>query len=69
MLSSPTIIPELVLAVTSPDGKYVVHCGMWYRPGDDYAYVEPVATVPEYRMMTISLLNSNQVSKYKLTNN
>ncbi len=51
MLSSPTIIPELVLAVTSPDGKYVAHCGMWYRPGDDYAYVEPVATVPEYRKM------------------
>ena len=51
MLSSPMIIPELVLSVTSPDGRYVAHCGMWYRPGDDYAYVEPVATQPEFRMM------------------
>ena len=51
MLSSPTIIPELVLAVVAPDGRYVSHCGMWYAPGDDYALVEPVATDPEYRRM------------------
>lgn len=30
MLSSPTIIPELVLAVVAPDGNYVSHCGMLY---------------------------------------
>lgn len=49
MLSSPTINPELVLAVVAPDGSYAAHCGMWYLAGDDYAYVEPVATRPEYR--------------------
>lgn len=51
MLSSPTIRPELVVAVTAPDGEYVSHCGMWYNPGDTYALVEPVATVPRYRRM------------------
>lgn len=51
MLSSPTIIPEIVLAVVAPDGKYVSHCGMWYAPGDEYALVEPVATDPDYRLM------------------
>ncbi len=51
MLSSPTIIPEIVLAVVAPDGKYISHCGMWYSPGDEYALVEPVATDPDYRMM------------------
>lgn len=50
MLSSPMIIPELVLAVVAPDGRYVSHCGMWYAPGDSYALVEPVATDPEYRL-------------------
>jgi GNAT superfamily N-acetyltransferase len=51
MLSSPMINPELVVAVKAPDGNYVSHCGMWYRPGDFYYYVEPVVTDPEYRKM------------------
>jgi GNAT superfamily N-acetyltransferase len=51
MLSSPTIIPELVVAVVSPEGNYVSHCGMWYAPGESYALVEPVATDPDYRLM------------------
>ena len=51
MLSSPMIIPELVVAVVAPDGNYVSHCGMWYQQGDFYCYVEPVATDPEYRKM------------------
>ena len=24
-------------------------CGCWYLEGTDYAYVEPVCTIPEYR--------------------
>jgi len=24
---------------------------MWYAPGDSYAFVEPVATDPDYRLM------------------
>jgi GNAT superfamily N-acetyltransferase len=51
MLSSPTILPDIVLAVMAPDGHYVSHCGMWYAPGDKFALVEPVATDPDYRMM------------------
>ena len=51
MLSSPMIIPELIVAVTAPDGNYVSHCGMWYEAGDFYCYVEPVVTDPEYRKM------------------
>jgi len=49
MLSSPMIRPELVLAVVSPQGEYVAHCGAWYRPGDLSAEIEPVATDPDYR--------------------
>jgi GNAT superfamily N-acetyltransferase len=51
MLSSPTIIPELVVAVKAPDGNFVSHCGMWYRPGDFYCMLEPLVTDPDYRMM------------------
>ena len=51
MLSSPMIDPKLVVSVAAPDGNYVSHCGMWYRPNDFYCYVEPVATDPDYRKM------------------
>jgi len=49
MLSSPMIIPELVLAVQAPDGKYASHCGMWYKQNEFYCYVEPVVTDPTYQ--------------------
>ena len=51
MFSSPMINPNLVVCVKAPDGNYVSHCTVWYRPGDFYCYVEPVATDPDYRMM------------------
>jgi len=49
MLSSPMITPEMVLAVQTPDGKYASHCGMWYKSGEFYCYVEPVVTDPAYQ--------------------
>ena len=38
------------LAVTVQcDGKCVGHCSLWYSKETDYAYVEPVCVIPEYR--------------------
>ncbi len=51
MLSSPMILPELVLAVVSPEGEYVAHSGAWYHSLNDAAEIEPVATDPRYRKM------------------
>jgi len=51
MLSSPMIIPELVVAIKAPDGNYVSHCTLWYRPGDTVCDLEPLVTDPDYRMM------------------
>jgi len=51
MLSSSMIIPELVVAIKAPDGNFVSHCGMWYRPGDFYCMLEPLVTDPDYRKM------------------
>ena len=50
MLSRPTVLPELVVVVVAPDGRDVAHCGTWYKQGESYALVEPVATDPAYRM-------------------
>ena len=39
----------LSLAALAPDGEAAAYCCLWHCPGTDYAYVEPVCTVPEYR--------------------
>ena len=41
--------PRLGLAAAGPSGGYAAYCGLWYHENTDYAYVEPVCTVPEYR--------------------
>ena len=39
---------ELCLAVT--DGsEFAAHCTCWYDTSTDYAYIEPVCTIPQYR--------------------
>lgn len=50
-LSSPNQDMNLKIAVVSPDGRFASYCGMWYDEKIDYALVEPVATMPEYRKM------------------
>lgn len=49
MLSSPDVDPTLVLAIKDKQGHYLSHAAAWYKEGDSYAYLEPVATWPEYR--------------------
>ena len=41
--------PTLSIAAKSSDGEYVSYCCLWYSGKTDYAYVEPVCTVPAYR--------------------
>ncbi len=48
---APHLDLSLRLLVVAPNGDYASHCGMWHLPGSDYAYVEPVFTLPEYRRM------------------
>jgi predicted N-acetyltransferase YhbS len=40
---------RLSVAAVDETGEPVAFCGMWYLPGTDYAYVEPVCTVPAWR--------------------
>lgn len=41
--------PTLSIAAKAGDGEYVSYCCLWYSDKTDYAYVEPVCTVPSYR--------------------
>lgn len=51
MFDTPSGRRDLKIAVEAPNGNYVSFCGMFYEPNHQYAYVEPVATDPEYRRM------------------
>lgn len=45
----PHMLPALCLGVDAGEGEFVAHCTCWYDPRTDYAYIEPVCTVPAYR--------------------
>jgi predicted N-acetyltransferase YhbS len=51
MQSAPNFREDLNIVVEAPDGEFVSYCGMWYEPVHRIAYVEPVATDPEFRGM------------------
>ncbi len=51
MQSAPNFRKDLTVVVEAPDGAFVSFCGMWYEPIHAIAYVEPVATDPDYRAM------------------
>ena len=41
--------PRLSVAAVDRFGEYAAYCCVWYHPKTDYAYVEPVCTVPGHR--------------------
>lgn len=47
--SPPHRVPNLCLAVVDDAGEFAAHCTCWYAEGTDYAYIEPVCTIPKYR--------------------
>ena len=55
MLANKALPPnrrsELCLAVADEHGEFASHCTCWYDERTDYAYVEPVCTIPKYRGM------------------
>lgn len=50
-INAPHLNLNLRILVVASNGDYAAHCGMWCIPGSEYAYVEPVFTLPEYRKL------------------
>lgn len=48
-LSAPNLRKDLTAVARAPSGEFVSFCGMWMDTVNRVAYVEPVATDPEYR--------------------
>jgi ribosomal protein S18 acetylase RimI-like enzyme len=51
MQSGPNFRKDLTIVVEAPNGNFVSFCGMWYESENRIAYVEPMATDPEFRRM------------------
>ncbi len=51
MQTAPNFRRDLNIVAVAPDGNYVSYGGIWMEPVHKVAYIEPVATDPEYRMM------------------
>ena len=54
MLQNPAPLPphrrpQLCLALADERGEFAAHCTCWFDERTDYAYVEPVCTIPQYR--------------------
>lgn len=59
--SAPNFRKDLTIVVKAPDGEYACFCGMWLDGVNDFAYLEPLATIPQYRGMglaTVALMES-----------
>jgi len=50
-LSAPGLRKDLTIVARAADGRFVSFCGMWIDSENRVAYVEPVATDPDYRRM------------------
>jgi predicted N-acetyltransferase YhbS len=51
MQSTPNFRKDLTIVIEAPTGDFVSFCGMWYESRNRYAYVEPMATDPDFRRM------------------
>ncbi len=51
MFDTPSARRDLKIVAAAPNGDFAAFCGMFYEPKNQYAYVEPVATDPDYRRM------------------
>jgi predicted N-acetyltransferase YhbS len=48
---APNFRKDHTIVAVEPGGEYVAYSGIWYVPENGLAYVEPVATDPDYRRM------------------
>jgi len=56
MQSGPNFRKDLTTVIKAPNGDYVCFAGMWLDEQNNYAYLEPLATVPEHRRMGLATI-------------
>jgi len=66
MQSGPNFRKDLTTIIKAPNGEYACYAGMWIDRQNNYAYLEPLATVPKYRRMglaTVALVEGMKKTK------
>lgn len=66
MQSGPNFRKDLTTVIKAPNGDYACYAGMWFDNQNKYAYLEPLATVPEHRrkgLATIALTEAMKKTK------
>ena len=64
--SGPNFRKDLTTIIKAPNGEYACFAGMWFDKKNNYAYLEPLATVPKYRGMglaTVALIEGMKKTK------
>jgi ribosomal protein S18 acetylase RimI-like enzyme len=56
MQSGPNFRHDLTTIIKAPNGDYACFAGMWFDIRNKYAYLEPLATDPEYRRMGLATI-------------
>jgi GNAT superfamily N-acetyltransferase len=63
MCNTPHYRKDLMTIVIAPNGDYACALGMWLDEQNHYAYLEPLATVPEYRRMGLATIALTEAMK------
>lgn len=63
MQSGPRFRKDLTTVIVAPDGTYACFAGMWVEPENHYAYLEPLATVPQYRRLGLASIALTEAMK------
>lgn len=63
MQSGPDFRKDLSTVIKAPDGDYACYAGMWFDEENKYAYLEPLATVPEHRRMGLAAIALTEAMK------
>ncbi len=51
LIETPSARRDLKTVIQAPNGDFVAFCGMFYEPTGKFAYVELVATAPDFRRL------------------
>jgi GNAT superfamily N-acetyltransferase len=63
MQSGPNFRKDLTTVIKAPDGEYACYAGMWFDSQNHYAYLEPLATVPEHRRKGLAKIALTEAMK------
>lgn len=63
MQSGPHFRKDLSTIIKAPSGEYACFAGMWLDEKNHYAYLEPLATVPEYRRLGLASIALTEAMK------